>query len=61
MRQDTRLNEKRNKKKTVALLYTNDEQNEKEIRDRTHFSTATNNISCGNCNQTSEMYVWQEI
>ena len=33
-----------NLKKSVAFLYTNDEQDEKEIRGKTPFTIATNNI-----------------
>ena len=33
-----------NSKKSVAFLYTNDKQAEKEIREKTPFSIVTNNI-----------------
>ena len=43
MWQDTRLTQKK-KKKSVALLYTNDKGAEKEIRETSPFTIATNNI-----------------
>jgi hypothetical protein len=45
-----------NSNKSVAFLYTNDKQGEKEIRETTPFTIATNNIKYleGNSNQTSE-------
>jgi hypothetical protein len=48
-----------NSNKSVAFLYTNDKQVEKEIRETTLFTIATNNIKYlgGNSNQTSERSV----
>ena len=48
-----------NSNKSVAFLYTNDKQGEKEIRETTPFTIATNNIKYleGNSNQTSERSV----
>jgi hypothetical protein len=45
-----------NSNKSVASLYTNDKQSEKEIRETTLFPVAKNNIKIpwGNFNQTSE-------
>ena len=52
MWQDTRST----KKKSVALLYTKDREAEREIRETSPFTTATNNIKYlgGNSNQGSE-------
>ena len=52
-----------NSKKSVAFIYKNDKGAEKEIRETTPFTTATNNIkiSCCNANQASERSVWQEL
>jgi hypothetical protein len=48
-----------NSNKSVTFLYTNESQAEKEIRETTPFTTATNNIKYlgGNSNQTSERSV----
>ena len=50
-----------NSNKSVAFLKTNDKQAEKEIRETTFFTIATNNIKYlgGNSNQTSERPIWQ--
>ena len=60
MCQDTRLTPK---KKSVALSYTNAKWAEKEIREASPFTVATNNIKylSGNSNQTSGWPVWQEL
>jgi hypothetical protein len=47
--------------KSVAFLYTNDKQAEKEIRETTSWTIATNNISWGDFNQTSERSVLQQL
>ena len=48
-----------NSKKSVAFIYKNDKGAEKEIRETTPFTTATNNIkiSCCNAKQASERSV----
>jgi hypothetical protein len=48
-----------NSNKSVAFLYTNDKQAEKEIRETTPFTIVTNNIKISgrNSNQTSERAV----
>jgi hypothetical protein len=43
-----------NSNKSVAFHYTNDKQAEKEIRETTPFTIATNKISLGNSNNKSE-------
>jgi hypothetical protein len=50
-----------NSNKSVAFLYTNDKQAEKEIRETIPFTIATNNkkISWANSKQTSGSPIWQ--
>ena len=51
-----------NLKISVTLLYTNDIEAEKKIRETSPFTIATNNkISWGNTNQRSERPVKQEL
>ena len=52
-----------NSEKSVALLYTNDKEAEKETRETSPFIIATNNIKYlgGNTNQRSERPVQQEL
>jgi hypothetical protein len=35
---------KNNSNKSVAFLYSNNKQSEKEVREKTHFTVVTNNI-----------------
>ena len=51
-----------NSKKSVALLYPNDKEAEREIRETSSFTIATNSkISWGNTNQRSERPIQQEL
>jgi predicted transcriptional regulator YheO len=44
-----------NSNKSVALLYTKDKQDEKEIRETTPFTIVTNNIKCLGVTLTKEV------
>jgi hypothetical protein len=44
-----------NSNKSVAFLYTKDKEDEKEIREKTHFTIVTNNIKCLDVTLTKEV------